>query len=204
MESSPAPIRVLIADDTPDVRMLVRLRLELDGRFEVVAEVPDGAAAVAAAESHRPDAVVLDLAMPVMDGMTAIAEIRRASPHTKIVVFSGAESEATSSEAIVRGADVYLDKELSVDEVARVVAAVTSTGPVAISPERSESPPERGGLVVPLKLIQGFVSTLREAVDRLDRDTALAVAAAIERQARDLRISLSGPGQPGAAADGES
>jgi len=64
--------RVLVADDVADLRELVTLSLERSGRFEVVAEARNGAEAVALAERHRPDLCLLDMAMPVMDGLEAL------------------------------------------------------------------------------------------------------------------------------------
>jgi len=102
--------RVLLADDTPEIRQLLRIALELEGNFEVVGEAADGRQALDLADSHRPDAVILDLAMPVMDGLQAIPAIRRATPHTKILVLSGFTSEQMGREALAVGADAYLEK----------------------------------------------------------------------------------------------
>src|SRR5258708_38686620 len=82
-------IRVLIADDTPDIRLLLRAALRMYPGFEIVAEAVDGAEAVKLAQEHQPDAVLLDLAMPAKDGLQAIPEIRAASPHTQIRAPSG-------------------------------------------------------------------------------------------------------------------
>jgi DNA-binding NarL/FixJ family response regulator len=114
--------RVLVVDDTPEIRQLVRFTLELDGRFEIVGEAEDGATAIDLTDSKDPDAVVLDLAMPVMDGLQAIPEIRRISPDTKILVLSGFDARRTSDEAIERGAHAYVEKGENISELASLLA----------------------------------------------------------------------------------
>ena len=103
-------IRVVLVDDTVEIRRLLRMTLEFDGRFSVIDEAGDGVEAIKAASEQQPDAVVLDLAMPVMDGLQAIPQIRRESPGTKILVLSGFDAGQMSSEAISRGADAYIEK----------------------------------------------------------------------------------------------
>src|SRR5688500_7746601 len=105
-----APCRVLLADDTPEIRMLVRLALELDGGFETVAAAGDGAEALHLPDQHQPDAIVLDLAMPVMDGLEAIPAIKKGNPNAKILVLSGFDAPKMMNEAMEAGADAYLEK----------------------------------------------------------------------------------------------
>ena len=116
------PIRVLIADDTPDIRLLLRSSLRLNDAFEVVAEASDGVESIREAARHQPDIVILDLAMPLMDGLEAIPAIRRRSPGSKIVVLSVFPSERMAGPALEAGADAYLEKT----EVHRLVPLLTS------------------------------------------------------------------------------
>ena len=111
-------IRVVLVDDTVEIRRLLRMTLEFDGRFKVIEEAGDGVAAIKAASEQQPDAVVLDLAMPVMDGLQAIPQIRRESPETKILVLSGFDERQMSAEAISRGADAYIEKGGDLDKLA--------------------------------------------------------------------------------------
>lgn len=107
--------RVLLADDVPEVRMLLRLTLELDGRFEVVGEAGNGAEAVKIVLHEHPDVVILDLGMPVMDGFAAITEISSFSPATKILVLTA--FDATEPEtALLLGADACMIKGSGVHE----------------------------------------------------------------------------------------
>ena len=103
-------LRVVLADDTAEFRLLLRIILEQDGRFEVVAEAADGAEAVRVTTAEQPDALVLDLAMPVMDGLQAIPEVRSASPATAIVVLSGFARGRLDRDALARGASAYVEK----------------------------------------------------------------------------------------------
>ncbi|HEV7887460.1 MAG TPA: EAL domain-containing protein [Acidimicrobiales bacterium] len=103
-------IRVVIADDTDDVRSLLQYTLALDGRFEVVAQAADGVAAIAAAEAEQPDVVVLDLAMPVMDGMSAIPRIARVAPDARIVILSSFGARQMAEQALTLGASAYVEK----------------------------------------------------------------------------------------------
>ena len=121
-------IRVVLADDTPDIRRLTRMMLDLDDRFVVVGEAADGAQAVEVAAAQRPDAIVLDIAMPVMDGLDAIPLIRERSPTTKIIVLSAYPEEA-SREAMARGAHGWVDKGSDYEElVDRLVEACQGRG----------------------------------------------------------------------------
>jgi DNA-binding NarL/FixJ family response regulator len=110
-------VRVLLADDEADMRHLLRLNLEMDGRFEVIAEAKNGAEAVALARVLQPDAVVLDILMPVMGGVDALPLIRDAVPQTSVVVLS-AYPEAMVADMRALGACAYHQK----DEPPAVVA----------------------------------------------------------------------------------
>jgi DNA-binding NarL/FixJ family response regulator len=108
--SDDSRLRVVLADDTAEYRLLLRIILEQDGRFEIVADAANGAEAVEACEEEQPDAIVLDLAMPVMDGLQAIPHIRECSPETRIVVLSGFARGRLDGEALRCGASVYVEK----------------------------------------------------------------------------------------------
>ena len=120
-ETEAAGITVVIADDTPDMRMVLRLALSDEEGFSVVGEAGDGAEAVDLASRHQPDVVVLDLAMPVMDGLTAIPLIRAASPASKVVVLSGYGSEEMLEAALEAGADAYVVKGRPMESLGRLL-----------------------------------------------------------------------------------
>lgn len=120
MPASEVALRVLIADDAPDIRLLLRMYLT-DTRLEVVGEATNGAEAVELATAEKPDAVILDLAMPVMDGLQAIPLIKEASPDTKIVVLSGFDADRMAERALKLGADTYLQKGVALGDISQTL-----------------------------------------------------------------------------------
>jgi len=102
--------RVLLADDVANLRVLVRLALELHGPFEVVAEAENGAEAVERAREFGPDLVLLDVSMPVLDGIEALPAVRAAAPDAKVVVLSAFEERRLARTAIAAGAADYVEK----------------------------------------------------------------------------------------------
>ena len=87
------PIRVVLVDDNESIRKLLRWTLDMDPRFKVVGEAFDGRSAMRTIEMERPDAIVLDLMMPNMDGYNALTQIPYSSPDSKILVLTDAEFE---------------------------------------------------------------------------------------------------------------
>jgi DNA-binding NarL/FixJ family response regulator len=106
--------RVLVVDDAAHLRELLTVLLEIEDDFEVVGTAADGAQAVDAAGTLRPDVILLDLAMPVMDGLSALPLLRERLPQARIVIFSGFEHEALARRALEAGADDYIEKGVSV------------------------------------------------------------------------------------------
>lgn len=91
-------LRVLIADDEPDVRLLLRLQLAAAPGIEVVGEAGDGSSAIAACERLHPDAVVMDLLMPRVSGIEAIEMLRREHPDVGIVAYTATAGEFVRHE----------------------------------------------------------------------------------------------------------
>jgi DNA-binding NarL/FixJ family response regulator len=106
--------RVLVVDDAANLRELLTVLLEVEDDFEVVAAVGDGAQALAKADELEPDIVLLDIAMPVMDGFAALPELRRRLPDASIVIFSAYEQRDKAERAVTEGADIYIEKGTSV------------------------------------------------------------------------------------------
>jgi DNA-binding NarL/FixJ family response regulator len=113
-----AAVRVLICDDHPLILRLLRTVMGAREGLDVVAHAPDGARAVALARELAPDVVVVDLAMPGMDGLEAIAAIRAALPACAILVFSADDAERAAGAALAAGADRYVGKDAGFEAVA--------------------------------------------------------------------------------------
>jgi DNA-binding NarL/FixJ family response regulator len=117
-------IRTVVADDADDIRVLVGMAVRLDGRFEVVAEADNGEATLAAVNREDPDLLVLDLAMPGMDGLEVLVNLdlrRRRRPAT--VVLSGFVNEAMVGRALALGAAACVPKGGDLQDLIDVLAA---------------------------------------------------------------------------------
>lgn len=117
--SSIAGVRVLIADDYSDMRRLLRIQLERAG-VDVVGEAADGAETVARAGELTPDVIVMDLAMPVMDGLQALPAIRAAAPDATVIVLSGFASALLEDQALAAGATRFLEKGVGMDVIGAI------------------------------------------------------------------------------------
>jgi len=122
-------IRVLIADDQPLMRTGFRTVLEATGAIAVVAEADDGEAAVAAAQAHRPDVVLMDIRMPGMDGIEATRRLR----HHKVLVLTTFGLDEYIVEALRAGASGFLTKDVPRQELVAAVRAVAA-GDAVLSP----------------------------------------------------------------------
>jgi len=119
-----ARIRVLIADDHAVVRRGLRVFLDLQDDIIVVDEAVDGLDAVEKAKTQQPDVVLLDLVMPRMDGIEAIARIREASPATKVLVLTSFAEDEKIFAAVQAGAAGYLLKDIQPQELGKAIRTV--------------------------------------------------------------------------------
>lgn len=119
-------LRTLLVDDVEDIRALLRMLMEQDGRFDVLAEAADGESAIALARQHQPEVVVLDLAMPIMDGLTALPALREASPGVRVVILSGFPVDQMGPAAREAGAVGYLEKGRNVGALAADIHALAT------------------------------------------------------------------------------
>jgi len=126
-------IRVLIADDAPLFRRGLYVVLSTEPNIEVVAEAENGEEAIAKAEECAPDVVLMDVRMPRVNGIDAARAIRDSSPSTKIIMLTVSDEDDDLYEAIKAGANSYLLKEVSVEEVPEAIRAVVQ-GQSLISP----------------------------------------------------------------------
>src|SRR5437899_2405250 len=127
-------IRVLIADDHSVVREGLRMFLGRDPELAVIGEATDGEEAVRLARQLRPDVVLMDLLMPVLDGIAATSAIRSELPETEVIALTSVLESAAVVGAVRAGAIGYLLKNTESDELCRAIKAAAA-GQVQLSPQ---------------------------------------------------------------------
>ena len=127
------PIRILIADDHAVVRKGLRSFLELDPDLKIVGEAADGAAALRMAREFQPDVVLMDLLMPIMDGIAATSAIRRELPDIEVLALTSVLEESLVIQAIQAGAIGYLLKDTDAPKLRQAIKAAAA-GEVQLSP----------------------------------------------------------------------
>ena len=136
------PIRVVIADDEPLIRAGIRMILISDPDIEVVGEAADGRAAVEAARAHAADVVLLDIQMPVLDGLSALPELRRAAPAARVIVLTTFGERENVLRALEHGGAGFLLKDTAPAELIRAVRAAAA-GDAYLSPAATRHVVER-------------------------------------------------------------
>jgi len=131
------PVRLLLADDHRMLRESLRRSME-DNGFDVVGEAPDGAEAVRLATELKPDVILMDVTMPVLDGVEATRQVRDRVPGTQVVILTMHADREVLVDAIRAGAAGYLVKDCSTEEVVDTVRKAAA-GETALSPELAAS-----------------------------------------------------------------
>ena len=121
-------IRVLIADDHPTLREGLRAILDTQDDLEVAAEAANGEEAVAKAEAFRPDVVLMDLEMPVMDGVEATRQLQERLPETPVIILTAFDTDDRIIGAVEAGARGYLLKGATRDEIFRAIRVAREGG----------------------------------------------------------------------------
>ena len=161
-------IRVVIVDDAQPLRALLRSTLSRDGRFDVVGEAGDGREGVRVVLSNTPDVVLLDLAMPVMDGLEVIPRIVAGSPGTRIVVLSGFEARQVEEEVIELGAAAYLPKGVRPRELTDTLSRLCREVPVCAANGRGRPVTPPVTFVDAEHLVADAPDTCRHLVDVME------------------------------------
>lgn len=131
------PIRIVIVDDHSVVRQGLRMFLSLDPELEVIGEANNGQEAIEQVNKLKPDVVLMDLLMPVMDGITATQIIRKEHPDTEVIALTSVLEDTAVVNAVRAGAIGYLLKDTQGDELCLAIKAAAN-GQVQLSPKAAE------------------------------------------------------------------
>jgi NarL family two-component system response regulator LiaR len=126
-EQNETSIRILIVDDTAQVRQDLRTVLPLMDKeagvnLEVVGEAADGWEAIRMAAALKPDVILMDLAMPVLDGFTTTMKIKAGNPHTRVVILTVYNDEELREKAEIAGADDFVEKGAPLNRLYNAIA----------------------------------------------------------------------------------
>jgi DNA-binding NarL/FixJ family response regulator len=115
---------VVVCDDQAAFRRLVVIVLGLESGIEVVGEAGTGLEAVSLVEKLQPDVLLLDIAMPEMDGLEALPRVRDASPTTRVVMLTGVSAANIRERALASGASAFIEKGIDIDKLGNQVLEV--------------------------------------------------------------------------------
>ncbi len=171
----PEPLRVVVVDDTPDLRDLMRMALERTREFVVVGEAENGRDGIQVSAQQQPDVVFLDIAMPVMDGLEALPQVRQTCPSATIVMLSGFGASEMTGRALEGGADGYIQKGQPLSallaQVRTLVAKAAARRAGLSDPEAGGDKAEHAPVADPLDLAPfGFLQVRQGRVVRANRE----------------------------------
>ncbi|HUR78978.1 MAG TPA: response regulator [Acidimicrobiales bacterium] len=206
-----APLRTVLADDVEEMRDLLRMLLTRDGRFIIVGEAADGARAVEVVEKEQPNLVVLDVRMPLVDGMEALPRMRRLSPNTRVVMFSAFSSDEMAQPARDLGAVGYIEKQgdsshlpsqiyalaTVLETVQRVLDATYAATPASARQARSDLRDVLEAKVAENTLDVVELLTTELVINSVEHTgTRATVIAEVHRDKVRVAVSDEGPGVP--------
>jgi DNA-binding NarL/FixJ family response regulator len=118
------PLRVVVVDDAEEIRDAFSMVLARHPDFVVVAAADDGQSGISAVSEHRPDVVILDFAMPDLDGLQVLTAIRHASPETTVILVSGYPETVLAADAVEYGAHGFIRKGVDASEFVGTIREV--------------------------------------------------------------------------------
>lgn len=180
-------LRVLLADDEPLITAGIRTVLEATGDIEVVATATDGSAAVEAATRHRPDVALIDINMPVLDGLSALSELRRVLPDLPTVILTSFGTEPNVLLALRHGAAGFVLKHCTPAELVTAVHAA-HRGDAYLSPEVTRLVL---GLVTPTAGRRGEAAARLAALSEREAEIAALVAEGLPNAEIGRRVHMS-------------
>jgi len=164
-----APASVLIVDDHALLRTGVANIINHEPDLQVVAEAANGVEAVDAFERHRPDVTLLDLRMPVMEGVEAVRRIRERDPHARVIVLTTYDTDEDITRALKAGAKAYILKDIAADALIACIHDVLN-GKTYLAPAAAAKLAER---VTKVQLTPRELATLRSmAQGRSNKEVA--------------------------------
>ncbi|MFC5727350.1 MULTISPECIES: PAS domain S-box protein [Nocardioides] len=174
---------VVIVDDSAELRVVVRSRLEASGLFDVVGEAGDGGEAMLLAHKLSPTLMLLDTSMPIMDGLEALPLVLAVSPDTKVVVFTGFEEVGLAIRARELGAVDLIEKSVPIDKLPELLWQHVGGGPEA-------RPPRPGGLRIARGIDQAAARDQAALDEHLERYREVFHQAAIGMATMTLNGSI--------------
>jgi DNA-binding NarL/FixJ family response regulator len=134
-------MRVVLVDDSEDLREALRLALSSQDDFTVVGEAADGQTGVAVTAEQQPDVVLLDIAMPDMDGLQALTAIRHESPDSTVIIMTGYPETVAAAAAVELGAHGFIRKGGNVAQLLDLIREIVQHHAESRSRRRARNPP---------------------------------------------------------------
>lgn len=173
-----AAVRILLVDDQALLRLGMRMVLEAEPGFEIVAEAGDGRAALLAAGRHRPDVVLMDIRMPVLDGIEATRLIVREVPASRVVLLTTFDLDEYAFSGLRAGASGFLLKDTRPAELTSAIRSVAA-GDAVVSPR------------IARRMLTLFVDQLPEATRRTDGSSAPSLLSALTDREREVFTAVA-------------
>lgn len=117
-------VKVILAEDDEPTRFWLKLTLQQSKNYNVVGVASDGRAAVELANEHKPQVALLDIGMPIMDGVEAAKRIKDSMPDTKVIMFTSHDTDDSVFAALAAGADGYCLKTLTAEQLLKAISSV--------------------------------------------------------------------------------